>query len=301
MATLTAKEMSDLLYPGLHAIFINRLKLRPSPWTEFMNVETSTRYSETDFAATALGPFREKLVGKEITYDSPVRVGTKTYVHKTYALGYRVEEELWEDDQYGQIKKYPGMLADSANHTLNIVGHLALNNGWVTTETLIDGVCLFNTAHPLVKAGGTQSNTFATAQEFSRTALQSALISLRKWKTHEGRPAVLKPVGIICGPDIEPEVWDAISNPKVPESNANANNWVARQNLKAIVTDWLLGTKWWIVVCQKSDHTLTFFWRVKLTYKNDTHFDTGDMRYKGRCRCTAGATGPDGLYGSNPS
>ena len=301
MATFTSQEISDLLYPGLHKIFLAELKEKPMPWMKFMNVLSSSRYDETDFEATQLGPFAEKHRGRPIAYDTPLRVGTKTYTHKTYALGYRVERELVEDDQYNQISRYPKFLASSANHTLNILGHQPLNNGWNGAYLGTDGKVLFATDHPMIKAGGTQANKWTTAQEFSRTALQSVLVAMRKWKTHEARPAQIKPVEVICGPDLLPEVWDAIGNPKVPESNANANNWVNTQGLSICETDWLVGTKYWFVRAAKSDHQLNFFWRVRISYENDTHFDMEDMRYKGRFRCSSGFTKWQGIWGSNPS
>jgi phage major head subunit gpT-like protein len=301
MATFTSQEISDLLYPGLHAVFMAELKEKPMPWMSFMNVLSSSRYDETDFEATQLGPFAEKHRGRPIGYDTPLRVGTKTYTHKTYALGYRVERELVEDDQYSTISRYPKLLASSANHTLNILGHQPLNNGWDSAFKGTDGKVFFATDHPKVKSGGTQANKWTTAQEFSRTALQSVLVAMRKWQTHEGRPAQIKPIGIVCGPDLLPEVWDAISNPKVPESNANANNWVKTQGISICETDWLVGTKYWFVHAAKSDHQANFFWRVKISYENDTHFDMEDMRYKGRFRCSSGFTKWQGWWGSNPS
>jgi hypothetical protein len=301
MATLTTQEMSDLLYPGLHAVFMAELKEKPMPWMAWTNVMNSEKYDETDFEATALGPFAEKQRGRPISYDTPLRVGTKTYTHKTYALGYRVERELSEDDLYNQISRYPKLLANSANHTLNILGHLPLNNGWDTNFPVTDGLPLFSVSHPMVKAGGVQANTYAVAQEFSRTVLQAVLVAMRKWKTHEGRPAQIKPRCLIVGPDLLPEAWDAIGNPKVPESDANARNWVNTQGLTIEETDWLAGTKHWFVLAQKSDHQVNFFWRKKITYENDTHFDMEDMRYKGRFRSSAGATKWQGTWGNNPS
>jgi hypothetical protein len=302
MATLTSQELSDLLYPGLHAVFVANLKEKPMPWQAWTNVLSSKRYSEEDFEATGLGPFAEKARGRPISYDTPERVGTKTYIHKTYALGYRVERELVEDDQYNVISRYPRMLSTSANHSLNIIGHYPLNRAFDSNYTGTDGKVLCATDHPLKKEiGSTQANTFTTAQEFSRTTLQSVLIAMRKWKTHEGRPAQFKPTGIIIGPDLLPEVWDAVTNPKVPESNANAQNWVNQASLNIMETDWLAGTKWWFVVCSKSEHQLNFFWRVRLSFENDTHFDMDDMRYKGRFRATSGFTSWWGVYGTNPT
>jgi len=302
MSTLTSQEMSDLLYPGLHAVFVADIKERPMPFQAWMNMLNTKRYSEEDFEATALGPFAEKRRGRPIQYDQPERVGTKTYIPKTYALGYRVERELVEDDQYNVIKRYPKMLGASANHTLNIIGHYPLNRAFTAGYTGTDGIILCATNHPMKKAvGNTQANISSTTQEFSRTVLQSILVAMRKWKTHENRPAQLKPVAIICGPDLVPEVWDAIGNPKVPESNANARNWVNTQSLTIHETDWLAGTKWYFVICGKSEHQLNFFWRIKLAFENDTHFDMDDMRYKGRFRACADFTRWQGVWGENPS
>jgi phage major head subunit gpT-like protein len=301
MATLTTQEMSDLLYPGLHAVFVANLKEKPMPWTKWTNVMSSDRYSEEDYEATQLGPFAVKRRGRPISYDTPIKVGTKTYVHKTYALGYRVEKELVEDDQYNVISRYPKMLSGSANHSLNIIGHAPLNNGWDTNYLGTDGKELFSELHPVEKTGGAQANEYGTQQEFSRTVLQDVLIKMRKWTTHEGRPAQIVPKQIICGPDILPEVWDAVTNPKVPESNANANNWVKNAGLEICETDWLVGTKYWFVLAAKADHQINFFWRAKLTFDNDTHFDMEDMRYKGRFRASSGFTYWQGAWGNAPT
>src|SRR3990167_9306941 len=120
MTTVSANH-GDLLEPGLRQILFNRFSQYPEEYAQVYKVDTSQKDREKESTLSGLGVMPEKDKGSAITYDDPYQGYDVTYTHITYAMGFRVERELWEDDLYGKIKRMPEALARSARAAYEVV------------------------------------------------------------------------------------------------------------------------------------------------------------------------------------
>src|SRR3990167_9983112 len=94
--------------PGLFAFMINGYKKQAaaSDWKKILSggaTKPSKRAYEEAAYASGLGLFAHKPEGEAITYDDLLQGPTKRWVHKTYALGVRITEELIDDSLYPDI------------------------------------------------------------------------------------------------------------------------------------------------------------------------------------------------------
>jgi hypothetical protein len=71
-----------------------------------------------------------------------------------------------------------------------------------------------------------------------------------------------------------------------------------RGRLKVVVLDYLTDTNAWFVA-DSQVHQLNWFWREKLSFKNETDFDTDIAKYKGRMRFSYGWSDWRGIIGSS--
>ena len=90
---------SALLAPGLRKVYFDEYKRRPSEYTTMFNILTSERAYEDDYELSMLGgAFPAKPEGTSIEFVDPLTGNTNRYTHTTFGLGFRITEEMFEDD-----------------------------------------------------------------------------------------------------------------------------------------------------------------------------------------------------------
>ena len=183
--------MVDTLDANLNEIWLDGLNRWPEEYSKIFRVENSTKASEKDSYLSGFGTFPVKAEGTAAQYDTLYQGPAKTYVNKTYALGYEVTEEAIEDNQHSAdtFNKFPQALNDSAIETVELTAATVINNGIAGSDTGPDGVSFLNTAHPLL-GGGTQANTPAVQADLSVTSLQAALQAIEDMTDERGKKAM---------------------------------------------------------------------------------------------------------------
>lgn len=229
--------------PGLFAFAIsgyNKKKSEEQDWRAFCDVRPSTQaYEEVAYAA-GLGLFAHKPEGESITYDDLTQGPTKRWVHKTYALGVKITEELIEDSLYPNIptemRSLTKELGTSAAETLAILAWDLLNNGTATTNhTAADALALFSGSHTYID-GSTWSNLLSPAADLSATALQTAIDNFETLKDESGRYQVIKANKIIVHPNNAWKAKELLNSAYDPESANNAVNTIKERNLRLVVS-----------------------------------------------------------------
>lgn len=293
MSTNRSADFSDQLLPGIrHTVILNMR--RPTEFTRIFNMKDSKKRDEIDSLVTGFGAMPKKGEGVPIFYDAALEGPRTTYVHESYGMGFRVTEELVDDELYGHIKKLPKNLATSAMQTVEVTSANLINNGF-SAVTGADGVSLFNTAHPLV-GGGTASNTFATSTDLNPTSLKDAIVRLEDTTDDRGIPLLYKARTLIVPSDKRWLAQELLKSKQKPGSADNDFNPLAEADLGWMIWRYLTDTDSWYL--QANEHELNYFWRKRPVLKNSFDFDSGDAKFKMTMRFSVGHSDWRGIFGA---
>lgn len=290
---MITQEVQELLVPGLRTILFNKFKQYPEAFKVVFNVLNSTKSKEEDLPISGLGPMVEKSEGLSIIYDTPVKGDKATYIHKTFGLGFRVTEELLDDDQYGIIKKMPAALARSAYQTREITAAAVLNLAFSNTGP--DGVSLCSASHPLA-GGGLGSNTLETPADLDVTSLTAAINIAERAVDDKGLLLNIKMAKLIVPPELKWTARELLKSDSKPYEMTNEINPIKDEELAYFVYPWLTDPDAWFL--QAKEHELNFFWRKKLKDEAGNDFDTGDLKFKAIMRFSVGYSDWRGFFGT---
>jgi hypothetical protein len=286
----------DPLAPGFEVIFFDNFNAVGEQWPALFMRKTSKRQYEDVSYIAPFGTIPTKSEGAAITYDDPVQGQNKRYLHLTYALAYRITQEMKEDERYGIINRFPASIGRSMAETRNISGAGIYNDGFdATVRTGGDGKELFATDHPLMGSGD-QKNELTNAANFSADSLEQALIDMRATTDDRGKLLVIRPTKLVVPPELQSEAEILLGSKLDPDSANNALNPYSRKGLEIVVNDYLTNAKAWFLL--GSDHTVTWYDRIMPENEVGTDFDTGDSKARTRARWSNGWDLPWGVFGS---
>lgn len=295
--TTTRSNFPDLFINGLRAVLYLEHETAPREYERIFNIHSSTKKSEVDSAVSGLGLIEVKLEGQKTVYDDPIQRYDKTYTHLTYSRGFRVTHEMYEDDQYSIMKKMPKALARSANYTVEQVCANIFNNAF-TSGTGGDGKYLCATDHPRADGGTAIANRPTTHADLSISSLQAAWQRMMMMVDDRGLICPIQPKMIITHPAGRWAAEEILNSNQKPYTADNEINVMKNKGL--ITFDWayLTDEDAWFLLADKSNHELHFFWREKMNDKQDTDFDTDDLKFKVNMRFSVGWTDFRGVDGS---
>lgn len=285
------QKFSQLLAPGLAAIFFRQLKDKPPQFDRWLPTKTSRRAYEEEFKLAGLGQFTFKAEGAVYTFDEPIPGDTLRFVHQTFALGFRVTEEMMEDDLYGIMQRMSRELSRSARLNKEVQGFSILNNAFNTAFAgYTPGEALVQTDHELLN-GDTLDNL--VTGDFSQDSLQQALEMFDTFTDDRGYKVDVTPKVVIHS---MPDFWEVH---KVLKSQLEANT--ADNNINVIRTmfgltpmkvNYLTDEDAWFVTASKGDIDGTLgarmYIRVNDRFRSDDDPLTGDAIFTGRHRISTG-------------
>jgi len=293
--TALRANFGPLLAPGLRELFFDKFDSYPTEFTDLFNVLSSTRKYEDDYGVSGFGLVPEKPEGVGIIYDDPIPGYSKRYTHSTFALGFRVTRELYEDDMYGVIRRMPKGLGKSMRLTVEIDGASVLNNGFTAGATAgPDGVCLFSASHPLT-GGGTGSNTLGTPADLSETSMEQAMIDIAATTDDRGLLQMIRGQKLVVSPSMAWTASRLLESTLTPGSANNAVN-PAKGIMPYVVNHYLTDADAWFIY--GDEHQVNWFWRRKPDFEQGNDFDTEDAKYKATARWSKGFSDWRGVYGS---
>lgn len=297
-------DFGDLLEPGLRKIFFDSYNALPQKYKTVFKVFTSTKQQETDSGVSGFGQFDEQGEGGVLQYEDPIQLYDVSYVHKKFSKGFKVTEELYDDDQYNTINRMPNKLGVSANRTVETKAAAILNSAFVTTTAIGgDGKALCADNHPRADGGANQNNE--TTAVLSESAINTAKLTMRKTLDDKGQLVLIQPNRLIIPPALEDTAKILIKSMGRPydgsviyRNDVNTN----KDDFEIVVWDYLSAaaggsdTAWFMV--DSMQHELNFFWRKALTFEQDKSFSTDEALYKGKMRFSCGYSNWRGVYGS---
>lgn len=295
--TITRGGFSKLLAPGYRKVLFESYMQHPLEGQQLVNTNTSKRAYEEDFPIAGFGTLQTKVEGGPFVYQDPIPGAVKRYTWTTYALGYRITEEMMEDDLYGIMgNKLSKALGRSARNNKEIIMFSPYNNafntaysGFVTGEALVGD-------HVGIR-GGTQRNRPAVDTDFGLLAFQAAIENFHALQDESGLPMLMKPKYLVYGPQDEWIVQQILKSPYMPGGNANDINPASRYGIIPVMVHYLTDPDSWFLLAE--DHDINYFERRPLRFSNSDDFETGDAKFKASRRAGAGWGDWRGVYGSS--
>jgi hypothetical protein len=295
--TMFRGGFSNLLAPGYRKVVFETYKERPNEGRQFVNSGTSRRAYEEDFQLAGFGTLLPKVEGGPIMYQDIKQGEPKRYLWTTYALGYRITQEMYEDELYGIMgNKLARALGRSARNNEEIVMHSILNNAFNTTYSgFVAGESLLG-AHTSLR-GLAQRNRPAVDVDFSLPALQAALEHFHGLTDESGLPAMYQPKYLVHSIGDYWMVNQVLKSQFLPGGSQNDINQVAREGIVPILSHFLTDPDAWYLIAD--NHDMNYYNRRPFTFSNTDDFQTGDALYKGTRRNGAGFGDWRGIYGSS--
>jgi len=297
---VTRSSLPGLLEPGLNTVFDQMYGEYINEYSQVFDVSSSKKAFEEDTLVYGLGAAQEKGEGAGVSYDEGGEAWTSRYVHKTYALAFSVTEEAIEDNLYMEVSsKYTKYLARSVNHTKEIEGALILNRAFNSFYLGGDGVELCSRLHPLA-GGGTHANELATPADLSEASIEQMLIDIRNATDDRGIPAAFNGQKLVIPPElmfVATRIMETMYRPGTQDNDVNALKSMGMIPQGFCVITRLTDSDAWFIKTDAMDG-LRWFDRVAVSRKGEGDFETGNWRYKTRCRFSVGWTDWRAIWGS---
>lgn len=288
-------NFGDLLEPGLRKIFDDKYEEIPEVFSSIFHVDSSNVDVERDSALTGFGLLVQTAEGAPIPYEDPIQMYDVSFVHLKYTKGFKVSEELVEDDRYNIIKKKPAALARSCRRTAEFLGCQVFNNAF-SSGTGGDAKYLCSVSHPRADGGTAQSNANGSGITLTEANLNTGLLAMRGQLDDKGMKIGVKADTIIVPPALEKSAQILTNSQLRPGTADNDFNYY-QGLLKIISWDWLSSSTAWFLL-DSSQHELSWFWRIRPEFKQDAGFETGVALFKARMRCSRGWSDWRGVWGS---
>jgi len=280
--TINNTHISDnfgkLLEPGLRKIFFETYAEVPEQFSKIYKMNTSKKAKEYDYGMGAFGDWEVRATNlSEVAYDTLSPGLERVYTHKAFTKGFMIERELYDDEQYRQINKFPAAMARAGRAFVEKEAAKTLNYGFLNAKAIYDGKALFSAAHPLLDS------------------------TMRETVDEAGNLIGLTPTRLIVPPALEHTAKAIINSTQISGSDYNDINTV-KGALEIMVYDYIgeaaggSDTAWFIQ--DTSRHELNFFWRMKPEFKWDEDFDTFVSKYRGYMRFSYGVSDWRGVMGS---
>jgi hypothetical protein len=296
--------------PGFRKAYFSTIKGIPKEGRQLFNIlgpkpgGQAGRNFFDDFRMFSLGTFGPKGEGQPIAYDAPIEESVVRYTPYTFGLGYRITQEMQDDDLYSNMNKMNDELAWAAAHQLEVQMFRILNNAFVTTgsgtgfgATGFNTEALISTTHALGR-GGSFANRASTDLDLSITSLEAAQDSFSTLVNDSNMPTPKQASVLIIPPQQRWIAKELLESELKPYTQNNEVNPLGGEGFRYMEVHYLTDSDSWFLMAPKAQHDLNVWMRAEPTYETGDDFDTGDMKAKGVFRIAAGHGDWRGIFGS---
>jgi hypothetical protein len=316
--TLSINEAQTLVSDLLDEVW-EAEKPPSAVYTKYMNVKSMDRGEHVDYRIAGLGKFQERAELEDIDYDD-ITFGEKLTVRpKNWARGFRVSEEVIEDladsggrpdgDTAAKLGTYTDIVKRwkrSVEWTVEQECADMLLNGTSTAAEYVlrDSIALFGSHVTLKNPTVTQSNLnthaslSATQIDNMSTAIDLQLDDRGDYLNQDGKLLL-----IVSATDASKAYEIINTKGQVDTANNNVNR-LNRRNFEIIENRYLnvLAASYsGYFLLREGSHSLTWLWRKKAQFKQDSDFDAVAMKFRGRFRGVRFAKDYRGTIGDNGS
>ena len=196
--------------------------------------------------------------GGKVQYGEALTPVTKRYDFDTRGLAYVITRKLWENDEYGEVRRLEGALKRSTDDDIETFAFGLINNARNTTiSTGFDGLALSSLAHTRLDGGATQANQASTA--LSLASVKDGVTAFRKFKDDRGRPYNSRPNQLLIPVDLEYTAEEIIGSPDRPDTANRAVNALRKDRLSWKSSIRITSTTFWALLGAR--HDMNLLWR----------------------------------------
>ncbi len=265
--TIFRNQFLALLEPGLSNVWFEAYPQRPLEWSTFLNTRTAGKAVIHDHKLTGFGSLVLKAEGEPIVYLDPIDGQTKNYTPVRFAGGYKITQEMIDQELYGEVMKFESDMMGSAIDGQETIAANLMNGAFGTTDadgyssTGFDGLQLCSTAHTRLDGGPTIANRPAADGDLSLTGLQNAVIAYHNLKSDRGRTQVIRPIRLLISPEDIFTARELLNSEYKPGTANNEINALQDEGLSYFVSHYKTDNNSWFLVGDKHDANL--IWDVK--------------------------------------
>lgn len=235
-----------------------------------------------------------------VFFDQAVQGFTENFSIVDWALGFKISQNAINDDKSNRLlRMLTEALARSCEQTFQVNAYEPINLAFDTSKTYGDGKVLCATDHPMPgTGGGTWGNRPAADIDFCEKAIEDALIDQMQWQDGNGIRENVRPKMLGVGVENHFEAHRVFeSKLRAYTANNDAN---ALKDMNAIPQGWfstpfITDTDSWAIF-NDVDNGFTYWDREKLTFGEDTHFETFVHKFISFFRGTHGCQSPKAIY-----
>jgi hypothetical protein len=297
---ITTSHFGKALWPGINAWYGKAYEDYPVEYTDLFDTFQSSKAYEEDVMVSSFGLAPVKNEGAAIQYDSEQQGFISRYSHVTYALGFIITREMFDDDQYDIVgQRRAQALARSMRQTKETVAANVYNRAFNSSYTGGDGKELCATDHPNV-AGGTWANELTTAADLSEASLEQAVIDMMSWTDDRGLLIAAMPEKLIIPSELVFEAERILESPLrvgTADNDANALKNLGKFRGGVTVNHYLTDADAWFIRTNISNG-MKHFERKADSFAEDNDFDTDNAKFKASARYSFGWSDPRGIFGS---
>lgn len=297
---ITSTSFAKALWPGVNKWYGDAYAEYSPEFTALFETFKSNRAYEEDVGVSGFGLATVKDEGGGIQYDTERQAFTTRYQHISYAKGFIVTKEAFDDDLYDVVGKRRAQgLAFSVRQTKEILGANVYNRAFSGSYVGGDGVSLVSASHPNI-AGGTWSNTLAVAADLSEAALEQAAIDISLLKNDRGLQIALVPQQLIIPPQLEFEAARILKSSlrvSTPNNDINALKELGKYKNGLTVNHYLTDPDAWFIRTNVP-HGMKYWVRQEDKFDMDNDFDTENAKFKATFRCSFGWTDARQMFAS---
>lgn len=291
----------NALDPTFRAIFHETEGNFDFMYDKIFHVQQSNKAFEKDTALSGIGELEEVPELGAIPYEDAVPGWDVTYVHRKFAKGRMVSQEMIDDEKFNIIAKLPKSLALAKSRTIERAAADVFNFGFVAGGgglakfTGGDAKALFAVDHVNRAGTVTQSNKITTS--LSQSSLQSVVTAMKNRKDAKGMKTTFNPTTLLVPADLEFTARVILETTQVVGSANNDINPI-KGGLNLVVWPYLTSSTAWFVLDDDA-HELNFFWRKNEGVKGPVYdFDNEAAKWKAVARWSVGFSDWMGVYGS---
>lgn len=300
MAIIGTGTLARALAPGVNKWVGGLYEPYPMEYAEIFKSYNSDKNYEIDVTLGPTGLLQVKPESQAVHYDDFKQGFKKIYTHIVYASGFIITREEIEDNLYSELaQKRAEMLGRSARITKEQIAANVLNRAFTSGYAGADGLELCSTAH-LLEKGGTFQNELTTAADLSESSLEQAVIDIGDWVDGANKSIMAKPRKLIVPNELQFEAERILFSVLQNDTANNALNALKSKRILPegyAVNHFLTDADAFFIMTDVPDG-MKHFQRRALEIKNNTDFDSENMKFKISERYVFGWSDPRGIYGS---
>jgi phage major head subunit gpT-like protein len=293
---------SSSMLPVLEELFRTAFEQRKMIREDLFKVVPSDRdiwqYSELH----DMPVFSSVSEGSDYSFSRPKAGNNKTLTALKYGLGYSISEEAVEDGKIDLIADAIRKMGESARETQEQAAMDVFNNGF-SSQTVADGLSLFNASHTTPTGSITFRNKLAVDSDLSYSSLQTAIQDFGKqFRGDSGIYKAIQPKILLVPQELKLYAQELVGSEGKVDSGDNNINSIKGEGLQVRVSPRLTDANAFFLVSDPMENGLRIVSRKPLetmaAAPDSVGFLNDAIYYKARYREKVDAVHAYGVFAS---